>query len=344
MYPSTLMGRPASPSAGRPTLLPRAEAMTQLAASHVWLNGRLLPSDAPHLSVYDRGFQIGDGVFEAFRARRGVAIELDGHLARLHGSLASLGMAIPFSVDEIAGGISGLLAATGWDGVEPPSDVAVRLTISRGLDPTRGVMPHAGGDASVVIQAWPFAPPAEATLRSGLRLIASVIRRDPNSPISGIKTTSRAELVYARLEADRAGADDAVFLTTDGRITEATTSNVLLIRGDVCATPRLGTGLLAGTARAWLVEHGGEVGLSTVERDLRVEDAFEADEAAICSSIAGVVPVVALNGRPIGTGLPGRRTLALREARENWIDAYSLERSRARAMAAGLTVRAGDTP
>jgi branched-chain amino acid aminotransferase len=307
--------------------------VTQPAATHVWLNGRLLPSDVPQLSVYDRGFQLGDAVFEAFRARRGVAIELDGHLARLHSSLDSLAIEMPVSDDELRAGVSDLLAANGWDGMEPPGDAAIRLVVSRGPDATRSVLPHAGGAATVVIQAWPFNPPSAATLGTGLQLVTSVIRRDPNSPISGIKTTSRAELVYARLEAERAGADDAIFLTVDGRITEATTSNVLVIRGGVCATPRLGTGLLAGTARAWLVQHGGAAGLTTVERDLRLEDVFEADEAAICSSIAGVVPVVALDGRPIGTGAPGPRTMALRAARESWIDVHSIEAARARGAA-----------
>ena len=116
----------------------------------------------------------------------------------------------------------------------------------------------------MAIQAWPYAPPAARALEQGERFITSCVHRDANSPISGIKTTSRAELVYARIEAERAGADDAIFLTTDGRITEATTANILLIQGDTCATPRLGTGLLAGTTRAWLVEHGDAVGLAMV--------------------------------------------------------------------------------
>ncbi len=297
---------------------------TPPAAAHIWLNGRLLPSDIPHLSAYDRGFQLGDGVFEALRARRGVPIELDGHLARLHASLQALAFELPFGDESMATGIADLLAAEAWDSVEPPSDVAVRITVSRGYDPSRGVAAAAGGVASVAIQAWPFTPPSARVLREGERFITSVVRRDADSPISGIKTISRAELVYARIEAERAGADDAIFLTTDGRITEATTANVLLIRGDVCATPRLGTGLLAGTTRAWLVAHGDAVGLRMVEQDLRLDDVHAADEAAICSSIGGVVPMVSLDGRPIGTGAPGPRTIAMRAAREAWIDRVSL--------------------
>jgi len=299
--------------------------MPEPAASHVWLNGELLPSKGPHISAYDRGFQLGDAVFEALRAKRGVAIELDGHLARLHGSLEALGFELPFADEVVATGIKQLLAAERWDTVDPPGDTAVRITVSRGYDPSRGVAPRPGGTASVAIQAWPYQGPSAHVIAEGERLIISAIRRVSDSPISGIKTTSRVELVYARLEAQRAGADDTVFLTTDGRITEATTSNVLLIRGDVCATPCLGTGLLAGTTRGWLVSHGDAVGLDMVERDLRLEDVFQADEAAVCSSIAGIVPVVSLDGRPIGIGMPGPRTIAMRAAREAWIDSLSLE-------------------
>ncbi|HEX7495985.1 MAG TPA: aminotransferase class IV, partial [Candidatus Limnocylindrales bacterium] len=279
-----------------------------------------------------------------------------------------------FGDEAIAAGISELLGVEGWDGVEPltapaepvepgaepgarastgaaepgatvapgiplPGDAVIRITVSRGFDPTRGISPHPDGTATVAIQAWPFSPPTVRALNEGRRVVTSVVRRDADSPIAGIKTTSRAELVYAHLEAERAGADDAIFLTTDGRITEATTSNVLVIRSDECATPRLGTGLLAGTTRAWLVEHGEAVGLRMVQRDIPLAEAFAADELAVCASIAGVVPVTVLDGRAIGDGRPGPRTIALRRARENWIDRISIEGARARLAASGATPR-----
>ena len=305
--------------------------MARPAASNIWLDGKLAPSDMAHVSVYDRGFQLGDGVFEALRARRGVAIELAGHLARLHGSLEALAFELPYDDDTVAGAIAELLAAEGWDGAgspdgsEPPGDAVIRITVSRGFDPARGVKPNAGGRATVAIQAWPYVPPAARALQQGERFICSAVHRDADSPMTSIKTTSRADLVYARIEAQRAGADDAIFLTTDGRITEATTSNILLIKDDTCATPRLGTGLLAGTTRGWLVDHGEAVGLAMVQRDLRLEDVFAADEMAICASVGGVIPVTSLDGRAIGNGKPGPRTMAMREARERWIDEVSIE-------------------
>ncbi len=304
--------------------------MTVLAASNVWLNGRLVPSDIAHISVYDRGFQIGDGVFETFRARRGVAIEFAGHVARLHASLAALEFDLPCSDDELADGLAGLLTAEGLDGhKESAGDAVVRITVSRGFDAGRGVKPNPA-QATAVIQVWPFRPPSDQILSRGIGVVVSRIRRDPDSPMAEVKTISRAELVYARIEAGRAGADDAVFLTSDGRLTEATTSNVLVFIGDACATARLGTGILAGTTRAWLMEHGREVGLTMTEHDLRLEDVSAADEMALCSSVAGVVPVVSVDGRQVGDGKPGRRTAALRRLREDWIDQMSLEGARKR--------------
>jgi branched-subunit amino acid aminotransferase/4-amino-4-deoxychorismate lyase len=302
-------------------------AMTSPTSSRVWLNGRLVPADGAHLSVYDRGFQIGDGVFEALRARRGVPIELAGHIARLHSSMASLAFELPFGDDEIARGVAELLAAEGLDGCEPdpPGDAVVRITVSRGFDPTRNVKPGDSPSPTVAIQVWPFVPPSERVLRDGESFVVSCVHRDPESPVASIKTTSRAELVYARIEAATAGADDALFVTTDGRLTEATTSNLLLVKGERCATPRLGTAILAGTTRAWLMAHGADAGLEMAERDLRLDDVWAADEMAACSSIAGVVPIVSLDGRAIGSGKPGPLTMALRQVREDWIDGVSLE-------------------
>jgi branched-chain amino acid aminotransferase len=299
-------------------------------ASHIWLDGRLVPSDGPHISVYDRGFQIGDGVFEALRARRGVAIELGGHLARLRRSLRALDIQLDLSDETLTGGMADLLAAEGWDGIEPAGDAAVRITVSRGPQASRGLIPSAGVAATTVIQAWPHTPPAPEVVGAGQRFIFSAVRRDPSSPMAGVKTTSRAELVYARIEAQKAGADDAIFLTADGRVTEATTANILLIRGDVCATPRLEAGILEGTTRAWLVGHGDAVGLRMVEEDIRPTDLMAADEVASCSSVAGVMPIVSLDGKPIGGGKPGLRTMAMREARERWIDAVSIDGTHAR--------------
>ncbi len=287
---------------------------------HVWVDGQVLPADGPHLSVFDRGFQLGDGVFETLRARGGRPTELPEHLARLRRSADGLGLPLPEDVDErLAAGIAELLAAEGQDG--PDGDASIRITVSRGPYRTRGVLPpHEDVPATLVVQAWPVAETPPSHLETGLHLVTSRVRRDPQDPLASLKTTSRAEYVYARLEARRAGADDALFLTIDDHLSESTSANLFLVRrGRELATPSLDCAILPGTTRSWLLAWAASVGLTPVEGRLTRADLAGADEAFLCSSVAGVLPVTRFDGAPIGDGRPGPWTRRAREAREAMI-------------------------
>lgn len=295
----------------------------------IWLDGRLLPAAGPHLAVTDRGFQLGDGVFETARARRGVVIELAEHLERFHDSAAVTALPLPEDDATLVRGIGELLAAEGLagDGTDgrPPGDAAIRITASRGSLERRGLLP-AGWEATaaaIAVQVWPYAPPPLRLLDEGVRAVSSAVRRDPASPLAGVKSTSRADYVYAKLEAERAGADDALFLTLDGAVSEGTTANVSAIVGDRLVTPPLDAAILAGTTRTWLLEHASALGHRAEERRLLPDELVAADEAFLSSSVAGVIPLVSLDGRPIGSGRPGPWTVGIREARERWIDAVS---------------------
>ena len=149
--------------------------------------------------------------------------------------------------------------------------------------------------------------------------MASAVRRDPENPLATLKTTSRADYVHARLEARRAGADDALFLTTDGHLSEATSANLFLVRDGELATPDLACAILPGTTRSWILGWAHRAGLRPVEGWLTTRDLAEADEAFLCSSVAGILPVTAFEGRPIGAGRPGPVTLRARADREAFI-------------------------
>jgi branched-chain amino acid aminotransferase len=281
----------------------------------------MMPADAPHLSAFDRGFQLGDGVFETLRARAGRTTELPEHLARLRRSAEGLAIALPDGVEAmLSRGIADLVAAEGLDG--RGGDASIRITVSRGPIVERGLLPHESNVApTIVIQAWPVLPPPPGHMEHGLHLAVSAIRRDPENPLSALKTTSRADYVLARLEARRDGADDALFLTVDGFLSEATTANVFLIRGDELATPALGCAILPGTTRSWILRWATGVGLRPSEGWLSIADLADADEAFLSSSVAGILPVTRLAGQAIGAGVPGPWARRARSDREAFIGA-----------------------
>jgi branched-chain amino acid aminotransferase len=297
--------------------------VSDLSGRHVWVDGALVAADVPHLSVFDRGFQLGDGVFETLRARAGRPTELDEHLERLRRSAAGLDIELPADTEtQVAAGIAALLDAEGLAG--PDGDASIRITVSRGAITARGLLPLGHVPPTMAIQAWPVPPPPADHLERGLHLVASSVRRDPENPLASLKTTSRADYVFARLEARRAGADDALFLTVDGHLSEATSANIFLVRGGDAgvgelATPALACAILPGTTRTWLLGWAGRVGLAPVEGWLTAADLADADEAFLCSSVAGVLPVTRFDGRPIGSGAPGPWTLRARADREAFI-------------------------
>ena len=298
--------------------------MSDLSRRHVWVDGALMPADARHLSVFDRGFQLGDGVFETLRARGGRPAELEEHLERLRRSATGLDIELAADIEtRIAAGIAALLDAEGLAG--PGGDASIRITVSRGAITARGLLPLEQVPPTMAIQAWPVPPPPADHLERGLHLVSSSVRRDPENPLASLKTTSRADYVFARLEARRAGADDALFLTIDGHLSEATSANIFLVRGageagrGELATPALACAILPGTTRTWLLGWAGRVGLAPVEGWLTSTDLADADEAFVCSSVAGVLPVTRFEGRPIGSGAPGPWTLRARADREAFI-------------------------
>jgi branched-chain amino acid aminotransferase len=291
----------------------------------VSVDGELLPAGERHLSAFDRGFQLGDGVFETLRARSGRVIELAEHTGRLRHSADRLGIPLPGDLDARLGrGIQGILDAEGLGG--PDGDASIRITVSRGVWAGRGMLPREDEhlEATIVIQAWPVQPAPADHLERGLSLVTSAVRRDPENPIVSLKTTSRADYVYARLEARRAGGEDALFLTVDGFLSEATSANVFLVRRasdgvQELATPALGCAILPGTTRSWLLRWAETVGLRPVEGWLTIQDLATADEAFVCASVAGVLPVTRIDGHVIGDGRPGPWTQRARADRERFI-------------------------
>ena len=283
----------------------------------IWINGRLEPAGKALLTVTDRGFQVGDGIFETIRVIGGRVLELPLHASRLQASAAVLAIPLPDDLERCLGrAIADVCAANGLDDSDSP--VAVRITASRGPVDGRVLLPPDDVSPNVVVQAWRVDPPSPELLSRGLHLAISKVRRDPASPLATVKTTSRAEFVYARLEAHQRGADDALFLTTGGHLAEATSASVFLVDGTGLATPPLDCGVLAGTTREWVISSGAaQLKLAVREDRLSRDELFAAGEAFLASSVGGILPIARIDDRPIGTGRPGVWTMRLRAARES---------------------------
>jgi len=284
--------------------------------STVWINGRLEPADKAVLTVTDRGFQVGDGIFETLRVVGGRVLELPIHTIRLQASAAVLAMPLPDDLERCLGqAIADLCRANRLDGSD--TQAAVRVTVSRGAVDGRALLPPDDVRPNLVVQAWRVDPPPPELLSQGLHLAITAVRRDPASPLATVKTTSRAEFVYAQLEAHQRGADDALFLTTDGHLAEATSASLFLVEGVGLATPSLDCGILVSTTREWVISSGGPgLGLAVRQDHLTPNDLFVADEAFLASSVAGILPITSVDGQPIGAGTPGVWTLRLRALRE----------------------------
>ena len=222
---------------------------------HVWVDGRIQPVDVPHLSAFDRGFQLGDGVFETLRARDGRP-DRAGRACRPPPAVGGGPGHPPARRHRGAADRRRRRAAGASRGLAGPGgDASIRITVSRGPIVARGLLPHGEQPApTLVVQAWPVTaaaarPPASVACTS----ITSAVRRDPENPLAALKTISRADFVYARVEAREAGADDAIFLTVDGFLSEATSANLFLVRRGELATPALACAILPGTTRDWLL-------------------------------------------------------------------------------------------
>lgn len=262
----------------------------------LWLDGALVPAEAARIDPADRGLLLGDGLFETMRARDGAVLRLEAHLARLRAGTEVLRLDLPYSAEMMTEAIGLTLQANGLE------NAVLRLTVTRGAG-GRGLPPLSGLRPTVLIAASPLPTPPEAARA----VIARGVRRNAHSPQARIKSLNRLDDVLARMEAVERGADDALLLNTDGRLAEATASNLFVVLDEALVTPPVSDGALPGTVReALLRAHGAE------ERSLSPEDFSRAGEAFLTNAL-GVRPLVAVEDQPIGNGAPGPITRRLSE-------------------------------
>jgi D-alanine transaminase len=271
----------------------------------VYVNGRYLPRAHAKVDVEDRGYQFSDGVYEVCEVRAGRLIDERRHLTRLDRSLSELQIAQPMPRSALAVVLREVVSRN------RVHDGLVYIQVSRGVARRDHAFPPSGTAPSIVVTAKSIDIAANEKLAADG--IAVVTMPDERWTRVDIKSLSLLPNVLAKQAARAQGAREAWLVDKDGRITEGSSSNAWIINRDgKLLTRHLDRGILAGVTRAVLIESLKSHGVELEERAFTVEEAYAAREAFVTSATQAVMPVVRIDGRPIGNGAPGIVTTALR--------------------------------
>ncbi|MBP6514538.1 MAG: D-amino acid aminotransferase [Steroidobacteraceae bacterium] len=274
---------------------------------NAWLDGRLVPLAEARVPALDRSFLFGDGIYEVMPVFDGKAYRLAEHLDRLERSLRELRIPNPHTRDEWRR-ICGALIHTNGGG-----DQYLYLQVSRGVGIGRSHLPEPGLVPLVFGFAAPLPQPGAAQLEAGM---ACVTIEDPRWTRCDIKSTALLGNVMAKMQAQDAGAVEAILLR-EGRVIEAGSSTVLVVRDGRVATPPDAHERLPGTTREVVLELARREGIAVDIREIAAAELRSADEIWLTAAVMGLRAVTRLDGQPVGNGVAGplcRRLQALFES------------------------------
>ncbi len=258
-----------------------------MSALAVWVDGKLHDPADPHFRADDHGIVVGDGVFETLLVIPGpagpTAFAISRHLRRLKTSADAMGLALTHSDDELRNAIAVCLTAA------PDAGVA-RITVTSGVGPLSSKRGGGATRTAVMVSAPP--PPTEPATA----VVTASGRRNERGLMVGIKSTSYAENVLALRAAHEQGASEAIFVDTQGRVSEGTGTNIFWVADGALYTPSFDTGCLAGITRELILEH-----LDVTEAHLAGDDFAHVEEAFLSSSIRCVQSIGSINGTALRT-------------------------------------------
>lgn len=254
----------------------------------IWRNGDIVNATGA-IDADDRGVTLGDGIFETIAVVGDEPLRLEKHLSRLKHGASVLGISFDADTKRWGSAINDIL------NVEHVTEGSARITLLRGSG-LRGVLPPAEPKLTCIISAYAGEVGANLPIRA---IIAESTRRNELSSLASIKNTNYLDAILARLEADKADAEEAIMLNTRGHIAEATASNIFCVKDGQIITPPVSDGALPGIMRGCVID-AFDVEQVSITPDMLLE----ADEVFLTSSL-NIRPVVQLNGAPIGSGKLG---------------------------------------
>jgi len=274
----------------------------------VAVDGALRTPEHATVSVYDRGFLYGDAVFEVLRTYGGRPFAIDEHLARLRRSAERVFIVVPVDDATLGREVEAALAAARGDASR---ESYVRIVVTRGSGPL-SLDPDTATHPLRVIFVEPVVPPArEAYLHGVVLATVSTRRAADDTAASGAKVTNYLANLLALRDARARGAQEALVVDARGYVVEGASSNVFVVAAGRVATPPESAGILAGITRAHILRAARDLGVPVAERDVSPDDVYGADEVFITSSIRELMPVIRVDDRTIGPGVPGPIARAL---------------------------------
>jgi branched-chain amino acid aminotransferase len=278
----------------------------------IYLDGKLVEKEEATVSVFDHGLLYGDGVFEGIRAYNGRVFRLGEHLDRLYNSARAIRLEIPLSKKEMENAILDTLRANKL------KDAYIRPIVTRGVGDL-GLDPDKCPKPTIIVIADKIKLYDEKLYTTGLEVITAATKRTPPDSLSpGVKSLNYLNNILAKLEAKRNGVEEAIMLNAQGYVAECTGDNLFILKGDALITPPSCAGALEGITRGAVMEVAKDkLKLAVKEEFFTTYQVYTADECFLTGTAAEVIPVVKLDGRPIGDGKPGKTTTKLiKEFRE----------------------------
>ena len=268
----------------------------------VYLNGDFVSKASAKISVLDRGFLFGDGIYEVIPVYKGQAFRLSEHLRRLDASLKAIRLANPYKAAQWQSLIDQVIAKSGQQ------HLSIYIQISRGCQEQRN---HLAGDSlepTVLIMPGPL-----STDVAELRPIKAALLEDIRWQYCHIKSVSLLANILLRQEAESQGCQEAI-LHRGNMLTEGATSNIFLVKNNEIHTPKKNRYILGGITRDLIIELAEKAGIKVQQRDIEVPELLQADEAWVSSSSREISPVTQINDKIVSSGTIGPVTKAIHSA------------------------------
>ena len=271
----------------------------------VYIDGQYYDKEEAKISVYDHGLLYGDGIFEGIRIYNGKIFKLNEHVERLFQSAQAICLKIPLSEKDLKEAISDTVR------MNDLREGYIRLVITRGTG-NLGINPITCQRPSIIIIVDKIQLYPEEYYSRGIKIMTSSVRRISSDSLDPrIKSLNYLNNIMAKIEANNANCFEAVMLNREGFVAECTVDNIFVVKGGTLQTPKSRNGALDGITKNAVLELARTLGLPVEERTLTQYDLYNSDECFFSGTGAEIMPVIQIDGRKIGTGIPGPITMKL---------------------------------